>query len=129
MHQKIFRTAAILGLIAVALGAFGAHGLRDKISVQDLENWKTAANYQFVHALVLLVISGTSVNQKIKINNAALLFILGIICFSGSLYLLATRAITGISTAVLGPVTPIGGLLLILGWLFLIIAPVKKTDA
>lgn len=126
MNKKIIVTASIFGIIAVILGAFGAHGLKSQISVSDLDNWKTGVNYQFYHIFALLYLSTISRFRDGFINLAYYAFTGGIIFFSGSLYLLATRSITGLGTGILGPITPIGGLMFILGWIFLLLAVIKN---
>lgn len=125
MNKRIFITGAFLCLLAVVLGAFGAHGLRDKIEQLSLENWKTAVQYQFFHALAILFLSIGAAYFK-TVNTAFWLFLAGIILFSGSLYLLSTRSLTQISGGILGPLTPIGGLLLISGWAVLIVGAIKS---
>lgn len=106
-----FRVAALLGFAAVALGAFGAHGLKETLAhLHTEEIWKTASLYHLVHAAVLLLIA-----QRTPLRtSAALLFMAGIFIFSGSLYVLA---FTGLGW--LGAVTPIGGVCLLAGWLLL----------
>ncbi|MFC6100092.1 DUF423 domain-containing protein [Olivibacter domesticus] len=126
MNKRIILTAATFGLIAVVLGAFGAHGLTGKISEQQLENWHTAVNYQFYHTLALLFLATFSRAKNTLIIVAYLAFTLGILLFSGSLYLLSTRELTGITNIhILGPITPLGGLSLILGWASLFLATLK----
>jgi uncharacterized membrane protein YgdD (TMEM256/DUF423 family) len=117
MSVALFRIAAVLCFLAVALGAFGAHGLRSTLEARGmLEVWNKAVFYQFVHAVVLLVLAlyGT-INR-----GACLLLLLGILLFSGSLYLLALTNLRW-----LGPVTPLGGLCLLAGWGWLVLAPPK----
>lgn len=126
MNRKIIITASVFGMIAVILGAFGAHGLRDKISGAELDTWKTAVSYQFYHTLALLFLSTMVRYRDGFINIAYYAFTFGIIFFSGSIYLLATRSITGLNIGFVGPVTPIGGLLFIVGWLFLLLAAIKN---
>lgn len=119
-----------LGASAVMIGAFGAHGLENKIPVESLQNYKTAVYYQFTHVIVGLISLILYQQNNIKwFRYASLMFILGILLFSGSLYLLTTRSITGIGiTGLLGPMTPIGGLLFILGWIFNIIGILKWKE-
>ena len=126
MNRKIIVTASVFGILAVILGAFGAHGLKAKISASDLENWRTAVSYHFYHTLALLFLSTLVRHRDGFINIAYYCFSLGILLFSGSLYLLATRAVTGLHAGFLGPVTPLGGLLFILGWVFLLLAAIKN---
>ena len=112
--------SAISGLLAVILGAFGAHGLKGKIADNLLSAFQTGVHYQMFHALALLGLSllllQLSSNAPKAIVVAGYFWVAGIVLFSGSLYGLA---LSGPSW--LGPITPLGGLLLILGWLSLLI--------
>jgi len=123
--SRIRQIAAIFGIIAVIFGAFGAHVLKAQLSATALENWKTAVNYQFVHALALLLLATLPTNRLIRLS--AWFFSLGIVCFSGSLYLLSIREILTINTAFVGPITPIGGLFFIIGWLCIFFSAFKKN--
>jgi len=123
--SRIRQIAAIFGIIAVIFGAFGAHALKAQLSATALENWKTAVNYQFVHALALLLLATLPTNRLIRLS--AWFFSLGIVCFSGSLYLLSIREILTINTAFVGPITPIGGLFFIIGWLCIFFSAFKKN--
>jgi uncharacterized membrane protein YgdD (TMEM256/DUF423 family) len=125
MNKRIILTASVLGMIAVILGAFGAHGLKGRVTDVELDNWKTAVNYQFYHVLALLFLSGFEKQRSSLINIAFYAFTLGIILFSGSLYLLSTRSVTGFYWSALGPITPIGGILLIFGWISLFFSTLK----
>ena len=116
MNKRIILTASFFGLTAVVLGAFGAHGLEGKISKDQLETWKTAVDYQFYHTVALLFLATFSRAKNSYIKFSFITFTLGIVLFSGSLYLLSTYSVTKFgSSAVLGPVTPVGGLCFILG--------------
>jgi uncharacterized membrane protein YgdD (TMEM256/DUF423 family) len=123
--SRIRQIAAIFGIIAVIFGAFGAHALKAQLSATALENWKTAVNYQFIHALALLLLATLQTNRFIRLS--AWFFALGIVCFSGSLYLLSIREILTINIAFVGPITPIGGLFFIIGWVFLFFSAFKKN--
>lgn len=126
MNKKILVAAALFGALAVILGAFGAHGLRGKLTPAELENWKTAVDYQFYHTLALLFLSRFSKVPNRTISFAAIAFVVGIVLFSGSIYLLSTRSITGINLPFLGPITPVGGVFLILGWISMLLAILRK---
>ena len=127
MNKRIIVTASIFGILAVALGAFGAHSLRNQIGPNDLQIWKTAVDYQFYHTLALVFLSTFSRFKRGLINLSFWFFTLGIIFFSGSLYLLAIKSlIAGPAVSILGPVTPIGGLFFILGWISLLLAALKN---
>lgn len=120
MERKITITALLVGVTAIVLGAFGAHALKQHLSAEALVTFETGVKYQMYHALFLLFLGLTAaVDEKAKkmVFNTILL---GVIFFSGSIYLLATKAITGINFKPLGIITPIGGTLLILGWMILL---------
>lgn len=123
------RIAAALLTLAVILGAFGAHTLKAHLSVEQLSIWKTGIEYHFYHALGLILIYSLFKNDLIK-NTTYLwvtrLLLAGILCFSGSLYLLSTRSIHGLEVGFLGPITPIGGVFFILGWILLAVKAGKK---
>lgn len=125
MNKRIILTGALFGLIAVILGAFGAHGLEGKISESSIDNWKTAVSYQFYHTFAILYLSSFSRAKNGLINFSFLSFVVGILFFCGSLYLLSTREITGLTASFLGPITPIGGLFFIMGWVGLFVATIR----
>lgn len=127
VQPVIFKTGVVFGLTAVILGAFAAHGLHDKLSPLLLEVWKTAVQYQFYHALVLLVLGFTgNINLGKWLGRAALFFIIGIILFSGSLYAIALASLIPANFSKIGFLTPLGGLFFIAGWIQLLIAPFKS---
>jgi uncharacterized membrane protein YgdD (TMEM256/DUF423 family) len=126
MNKRIILTAAFLGALAVILGAFGAHTLKKLIDVSSLEIWQKGVEYQFYHTFALLYLSTFARYKNKLIGLAFLFFVLGIILFSGSLYLLALKDVyTSSIAAVIGPITPIGGLFFILGWICLFLAALK----
>lgn len=120
--QLALLCGAIYGFLGVALGAFGAHGLRERLTPDLLAVWKTAVEYQFYHALALLLV-GLLASQRpsIALTNAGICFALGVLIFSGSLY---TLALSG--QRWLGAITPIGGLLFLAGWALLFWAALKR---
>ncbi|MDB5118879.1 MAG: Membrane protein [Sphingobacteriales bacterium] len=127
MNKRIIIIASVFGFLAVGFGAFGAHGLKKLISTSDLEIWKTAVDYQFYHTFALLFLSSCSRFKSRLINISSWCFTIGIILFSGSLYLLATKDILQVgSAAILGPITPLGGLFFLTGWLCLLIGTIKN---
>jgi uncharacterized membrane protein YgdD (TMEM256/DUF423 family) len=125
------RAAAILGLTAVALGAFGAHGLKSywksNLSPEDviyrLDIWETGVFYQLTHAIVLLVLA-FGCPEKHQARIASWCFVIGVNIFSGTLYLLALTGMTW-----MGRIVPIGGALLIIGWLLLALMAGRRPDA
>lgn len=111
-----FRIGALNCFLAVALGAFGAHALKETLLANDMRDvWNTAVLYQFLHGLALIVLSMRKVNRV-----SCFLFLAGVILFSGSLYVLSLT-----HAAWLGPITPVGGLCFLAGWVWLIIKPLQ----
>ncbi|MEO8887553.1 MAG: DUF423 domain-containing protein [Mucilaginibacter sp.] len=128
MNKRIIITASILGMLAVVTGAFGAHGLKALITAPQLEVWHTAVQYQFYHVFALLFLSTFGRFKNSTIVASFYFFTFGIALFSGSLYLMSCKDILGLSSnaiKIIGPVTPIGGLLFILGWLTLAFAALR----
>jgi uncharacterized membrane protein YgdD (TMEM256/DUF423 family) len=127
MNKNIIITAAIFGMLAVIAGAFGAHGLSKHIGPEQLNTWHTAVEYQFYHTFALLFLSTFAHSKNKLITTSYYLFTVGIIFFSGSLYLVATQEYLKVvlPTAVF-IITPVGGLCFILGWLFLLLGALKK---
>jgi uncharacterized membrane protein YgdD (TMEM256/DUF423 family) len=122
MAKTILMTASILLALAVALGAFGAHGLKSQLSTDMLQTWKTGVDYHFYHGLGLLLIGILAVSYPSELVKwSAILLTAGIVLFSGSLYALA---ISGIKW--LGAITPLGGISFIAGWVLLFLAVWKK---
>ena len=122
MVRNIIITAAVFAAVAVLLGAMGAHALKNLIAPDKLLSFETGVRYQFYHSIALLAIAGLQHNFKSKFYNySALFFVIGIVLFSGSIYLLSIRELINIPhLIILGPVTPFGGISFIIGWLFLI---------
>lgn len=115
MNSRI-RIAALLGLVGVVLGALGSHALKARLAPEALESFEVGVRYQMLHALLLLAVEALPIlNERYK-RIIARLVLSGVLTFSGSIYLLSTRAITGLDLSFLGPVTPVGGLLLIAAW-------------
>lgn len=131
MQRTTLAWASVLLLTAVAFGAFGAHGLKARLTPESLAQWKTGVDYQFYHGLALfgLAAFGDRIANR-QIRWVRLFFLLGILCFSGSLYMLSTRSLFQLQdiTPVLGPITPLGGLFFMGGWLLLLITALRSTD-
>ncbi len=108
--------AALSGALAVMAGAFGAHGLRERVAVEQIQSWATASHYHLLHSLVLLALALYAAQSGREVQWPAILFTVGIVLFSGSIYLLVLTPIKW-----LGPVTPVGGFFLIAGWLSLLL--------
>lgn len=111
---------ALFALTAVVLGALGAHALKSHLEPSALESFKTGVRYQAWHAFALLFLGLAGAKKTLKnLQVIGWFFSLGILLFSVSIYLLSTQSLTGINFTWLGPITPIGGLLLITGWAIL----------
>lgn len=124
--KRFIVTGALHGLLAVAFGAFGAHALKEILDEYSRGIWETAVQYQMFHATGLLIIGLLMCSKLLgevkQLNLAGIFFNLGIVFFSGSLYVLA---ISGIK--VLGAITPIGGVLFLAGWLLIILTAIKHA--
>jgi uncharacterized membrane protein YgdD (TMEM256/DUF423 family) len=112
--------ASISGLLCVVLGAFGAHALKPLLTPQLLTTFETGVRYQFYHTLaIILIVVLYRFNKSKKLVLASYFFFAGILLFSGSLYLLALSSICQNSWHWLGPITPLGGLCFMMGWIYL----------
>jgi uncharacterized membrane protein YgdD (TMEM256/DUF423 family) len=128
MDKKILLVATFLGLTAIVLGAFGAHALKKVLSVEQLQSFEVGVRYQMYHALFLFFIGTfTFLNEKERLI-IFWLTIFGVLFFSGSIYFLATNAITNFKTKFLGPITPLGGVLLISAWSYLFYSILSKKS-
>ena len=126
MNRKIILTAAFLGMTAIILGAFGAHALKQILNSEQLITFETGVKYQMYHALFLLFV-GLLPNVSEKAKKMIFGFVVvGVLFFSGSIYLLATNEHLFFDAKKIGFITPIGGLLLIVGWICLFIDFWKK---
>jgi len=112
--------SAVSGFTAVAIGAFGAHGLREKLSAEMLEVYKTGVLYHFIHTIILLILA---LNNFIKGKIASIFFLAGIILFSFSLYLYSTSGIRFFAM-----ITPVGGVCFLIGWLWLIVEVIRRKN-
>lgn len=122
LHKGLLVVGALLGFIGVALGAFGAHALKDKMAPHLLNILEIGVRYQLFHALLIVVLSGlASVFNPQWMAGAGWLIVLGVVLFSGSLYLLA---LTGIKQW--GAVTPVGGVTLLAGWICIVVGAWKS---
>lgn len=116
MDKKIITTGALMGMVAIILGAFGAHALKKLLTPELLVTFETGVRYQMYHAFFLLLLPNfKSLTEKTK-KTIYYLVIFGVLLFSGSIYGLATNYLTPFDFKTIGFVTPIGGLLLIIAW-------------
>lgn len=127
--QKIFLIlGSILAGLGVALGAFGAHGLKKLVPPETVSSYQTGVQYQMYHAFALLIV-GILADRLPRnlINWSGAFFVLGIVLFSGSLYLLSSlKAMNKVGVSGIGMITPIGGLMFLVGWILLLVAIIRK---
>lgn len=128
MNKKILITAAVLGIISIILGAFGAHALKALISTEMQQTFETGVRYQMYHALFLLFVGTTSLISEKSKKIIYYLVITGVVFFSGSIYGLATNSLTGFDFKIIGFVTPIGGVCFIISWMVLIMNLIKNKS-
>ncbi len=128
MYKLYLTGGSSLAALAVILGAFGAHALKTKLSGDNILIFETAVRYQMYHsfALIAVFLLSSKINSSL-LNYSGIFFIAGIFLFSGSIYLLSCRELLGIEgwKSFLGPLTPLGGLCLIIGWICVVVASIK----
>ena len=128
MKKRLIVLGLLFGVLAIVLGAFGAHALKTVLDEKSLAVFETGVRYQFYHAFFLLIVSQfnflTKANQKILYYTV----LIGVLFFSGSIYLLATNSLTSFNFKVIGFITPVGGLILIFAWVFLLMKCLKQRS-
>jgi len=127
MNKTILTTAFLLGFTAVALGAFGAHALSEVLESKALESFKTAVYYQMIHSVVLLIISSFNRFDFKEQKRLFYLFLGGIFLFSGSIFVYYLFPLLGIDLNFVVYLTPIGGILFLIGWILAAIYTFKKS--
>ena len=129
MKKQMIITGSLLAALSVALGALAAHWLKANISAASVQSFDTAVKYQLTHALAMMIMVALAEKFHTRLYKYAYYaFLFGIILFSGSIYLLSTRELTHITWTWLGPLTPLGGLSFITGWILLSIAAYRVND-
>ncbi|HLV45554.1 MAG TPA: DUF423 domain-containing protein [Flavobacterium sp.] len=126
MNKTIIGVASVFGLLSIIFGAFGAHALKEVLAPEQLVSFETGVRYQMYHALFLLFVGTTSLLTHKQKKTVFWLTLIGVLFFSGSIYLLSTQPLSGINFKFLGPITPFGGLLLIIAWIVLFIAVIRQ---
>jgi len=121
MHRKMIIAGALNAFLAVALGAFAAHGLKQHFGAYELRIWQTAVDYQMAHALGLILIGLLAKTLNINLNKPGWIMLAGIVLFSGSLYVLSLSGIKA-----LGMITPLGGMCFLVAWVWLAVAVYKN---
>ncbi len=120
---KNLTISSLLGVLAVILGAFGAHALKTKLSLEALQSFETAVRYQFLHVLLLLFVNTYKEFNNSQKNRISWFLIIGVLLFSGSIYMIY---LLGVPAKSIWFITPLGGILLVLGWSLLCFEFIKK---
>ena len=120
--NRLQTVAGTMGAIGVIFGAFGAHFLKSRLDVGNIETIKTGVLYLFIHTLATLFVCvrAKQLPGSRQLRIAGLAFVIGMVMFSGSLFIIGTASLTGFPVSTIGFITPLGGLCFILGWIFLI---------
>ena len=126
MDKRIVISGLVLLILAIILGAYGAHGLKKYLTIEQLNSFEVGIRYQFYQAIALLTIGLNADKFKFSLNRFLLYSIIGIILFSGSIYFLSIANIFNLNKSLIGPITPIGGLFLIINWSILVYKIIKK---
>jgi uncharacterized membrane protein YgdD (TMEM256/DUF423 family) len=127
MNKTLFNITMLCGALAVGIGAFGAHGLKAMIAADQLQTFETGVKYQFYHTFAMcFALIFTHIYKDKRFQTAAWLFFVGILMFSGSLYILACRDILPFDARFVGPITPLGGAFFIAGWMYMAWVSSKK---
>jgi uncharacterized membrane protein YgdD (TMEM256/DUF423 family) len=126
MNKKIVLTAAVLLIVAIILGAFGAHGLKDSVSPERIVTFEVGVRYQIYIGLAMLILGLNEENVGFSLKPTFLFLLIGVLFFSVSIYFLAIQELLGASLKFLGPVTPLGGILMIIGLLVFVIKLMRK---
>lgn len=126
MNRNLLFVGTVLGFFSIIFGAFGAHALKAYLDESQLISFETAVRYQMYHALFLLFVAQFSLLSEKAKKTILYLVVFGVLFFSGSIYLLTTTSLTGVDFKFLGPVTPIGGLLLLSAWGVLFLNILKR---
>lgn len=127
MNKTILATGLVFGLLAVILGAFGAHGLKKVLSPEEINTFETGVKYQMYHALFLILLGTVTIASEGTKKVVFYLTVIGVLLFSFSIYLLATNSLTSFDFRKIGFVTPIGGTLLIAAWGYLLFGILTKN--
>lgn len=128
MKRRILLTGAFIGMLAIILGAFGAHLLKKYLTVDELNTFEIGVRYQMYHALFLLFLSTRKEIAEKTLKTIYNLVVAGVVLFSGSIYLLATKSLTLFDFKIIVFATPLGGFLLIIGWAVLFLTILRKKS-
>ncbi|MEN2414212.1 DUF423 domain-containing protein [Flavobacterium mesophilum] len=128
MKRRIVLTGAFIGMLAIILGAFGAHLLKKYLSVEELNTFEVGVRYQMYHAFFLFFVSTRKDISEKTLKTIYNLVVAGVVLFSGSIYLLATKNFTLFDFKFIGFATPLGGMLLIIAWLTLFVTILRQKS-
>jgi uncharacterized membrane protein YgdD (TMEM256/DUF423 family) len=126
MNKTITATGIGMIMLAIILGAFGAHALKEVLTPERLASFETGVKYQMYHGLAFLIVGLLADRFSFAVKSFFTVALIGIVFFSGSIYLLAMQNVLGVKMPFLGPITPIGGVLLITAWGMLLVKTVRK---
>lgn len=127
MNRTSVITGIILIVIAIIFGAFGAHALKEKLEAAQLNSFEVGVRYQMYHGLALLALGLSAGQLKFSMKSFNRIIIIGTIAFCLSIYLLAMKDLVGVNLSFLGPITPIGGSILIIGWIILLLKIIRSN--
>jgi len=121
MNKSIVISGIIMLVIAIVLGAFGAHALKEHLTLEKLNTFEVGVRYQVYHGLAFLILGMNADRVQFSLKLPIRLIFAGLLMFSGSIYFLAIQEMLGVSLKFLGPITPLGGLLMIMGWILFLV--------
>lgn len=126
MKNRLVLWSCFFGLTSVILGAFGAHGLENQLTFSELDSFETATLYQLVHSILLFSVASSNFFSIKIVQRVGQFLVAGILLFSFSIYALTLDQLIGLDLGFLGPVTPFGGLCLILAWGTMVVATIRQ---
>ncbi len=126
MNKSIVITGTIMLVIAIILGAFGAHGLKEHLTPEKLNTFEVGVRYQIYHGLAFLILGLSADKVQFSLKLPIRLIFAGVLMFSVSIYFLAIQEMLGVSLKFLGPITPLGGLLMITGWILFMVKIIRS---
>lgn len=121
MNKSIVIIGIVMLVIAIVLGAFGAHALKEHLTLEKLNTFEVGVRYQVYHGLAFLILGLSADKVQFSLKLPIRLIFTGVILFSGSIYFLAIQEMLGVSMKFLGPITPLGGLFMIMGWILFLV--------
>jgi len=121
MNKSIVISGIVMLVIAIVLGAFGAHALKEHLTLEKLNTFEVGVRYQVYHGLAFLILGMNADRVQFSLKLPIGLIFAGLLMFSGSIYFLAIQEMLGVSLKFLGPITPLGGLFMIMGWILFLV--------